>query len=312
MKSSHDIISIRGKTVKVGALKVDGIEVIITGRVLKTGWILDEDWLEIKSLPNLMDLVSKLCSLENRPDIFVFAQRIPDTEPHYPYHYEWESAAVATIESYASWFETAIDRSVRKHIKKSQREGIVSKVVPFDDHLVEGIYSIYNEKEVRQGKRFWHYGKPLEQVKRENGTYLARSVFIGAYLAEELVGFLKMLLDEEVATIMQIVSKTAQFSKRPNNALISKAVEECELRKAKYLIYGRYTYGKKKEGSLIDFKEKNGFRKVDYPKYYIPLTARGRFALKTGLHKGWTNLMPGPVTTSLIKLRTMYYSLRKK
>ncbi len=46
----------------------------------------------------------------------------------------------------------------------------------------EGIHAIYNESPVRQGRPFWHYGKDVEIVRRENATFLERSVFIGVFL----------------------------------------------------------------------------------------------------------------------------------
>lgn len=308
----HDtqIISEKGREYVVPAIKICGVVLIVTGKTLKITRIHDEVWLESRSLPDPLEILEKLQSLRNPPDIFSFAQRLPDVTPHYPYYFEWENVAAAIIESYRSWFEKDVDRSVRKHLKKAQREGILCKISEFDDHLVEGICSIYNELKVRQGKQFWHYGKSFDEVKRENGTYLDRSVFIAAYLSDELVGFIKFVIDEEVATMMQILSKAAHFSKRPNNAMIAKAVEVCESRHIKYLIYGEHTYGKKGESTLIDFKEKNGFRKIEFPRYYVPLTAKGHLAVKLGLYKGWANLIPGSVTKNLVNLRSKYYAWR--
>jgi hypothetical protein len=182
-------------------------------------------------------------------------------------------------------------------------EGLRTETVSFTDEFVKGIVSIYNESPVRQGKKFWHYGKSFDEVKRDNGTYLDRSIFIGSYFENELVGFLKFVIDGEVANIMQILSKSAYFSKRPTNALIAKAVEVCESLKIKYLIYGEHTYGKKDESSLIDFKENNGFRKMELPRYYVPMTPKGHLALKFGIHKGLANLLPSRVTKNLIRLR---------
>ena len=68
--------------------------------------------------------------------------------------------------------------------------------VPFDDVLVKGIWEIYNETPVRQGREFPHYGKDLETVHREEATFLDRSVFIGAFLQERLIGFVKLVADE--------------------------------------------------------------------------------------------------------------------
>jgi len=47
-----------------------------------------------------------------------------------------------------------------------------------------------------------------------------------------------------------------------------------------------FSYGKKQRDSLADFKRHNGFQKVDLPRYYVPLTAAGRIALRLGLQHG--------------------------
>ena len=97
--------------------------------------------------------------------------------------------------------------------------------VNFDDQLVRGISDIYNETPIRQGRKFWHYGKSFEQVKAENATYPDRSEFIGAFFNGELIGFIKFVMVNNVARIMQIVSLEAHTDKRPTNALLAKAVE---------------------------------------------------------------------------------------
>lgn len=312
MYHTTQVISVRGKDRVVPAIKICDVVLVVTGKVFKIARIDDEVWLDSQSFPDPVEIIKKLGSMTNPPDLFNFAQRLPDVIPHYPYHYEWENLAVAATESYRAWFETEVDRSVRKHVRKSQREGIVTEIAAFDEKLVAGLCSIYNELKIRQGRQFWHYGKSFEEVQRGSGTYLDRSIFIGAYFGTELVGFLKVVIDGEVANIMQILSKAAYFPKRPTNALLSKAVEVCETRKAKYLIYGEYTYGKKDESTLVDFKEKNGFRKIEFPRYYVPLTEKGKIALKLGLHKGWENLLPGRVTNALVELRSKYYAWRRE
>jgi len=303
-------VSLRGKQIIVPAIHVCGTVLFTTGKLIKIAKIHDEAFLEFKKIADPINIIEILKKTKDRPDIFTFAQKVPDITPHYPFLFEWENVAAASIGSYKSWFESQIDRSVKKHVRKSQREGIVTKIALFDDRLVEGICSIYNEQRYRQGKPFWHYGKTFEEVKQENGTYLDRIIFLGAYLGEELIGFIKFVVDGEVGTLMQIVSKTTYFSKRPTNALISKAVEICESHGIKYLLYGKHTYAKKKESSLIDFKEKNGFKKIDYPRYYVPLTTKGKIAIKYRIYKGWQNLLPYQVMKTLVTLRSKYYLFR--
>ena len=154
---------------------------------------------------------------------------------------------------------------------------MVVREIPFDDALVRGIHSVYNESPIRQGKRFWHYGKDLEAVRRMNGTFLDRSIFIGAYFQDNLIGFVKLVSDEDrgQAGLMQIVSMIQHRDKAPTNALLAQAVRSCTERGISYLWYANFTYGNKQRDSLADFKRHNGFQKVGLPRYYVPLTGRG-------------------------------------
>lgn len=241
-------VSIKGKPRYLSGVRVSpGAAVVITGRFIKTANIHDEFWLESKELPGPSVIIEKLRKLSSGPDIYKFAQKYPEVTPQYNYHMEWDNLAVVSFNSYTEWFQK-INRSVRKHIRKAAREGVRTDVVAFSDNLVHGICSVYNESPVRQGKEFWHYGKSFEEVKSENASFLDRSIFIGAYFADELIAFLKIVIDGPVAHIMQIISKASFFDKRATNAILSKAVEVCESKRVNHLSYGSYFYGNKTEG----------------------------------------------------------------
>jgi len=47
-----------------------------------------------------------------------------------------------------------------------------------------------------RGKPNVHYGKDIHTVRKEEATFLDRSIFIGAFLGEELIGFVKLTTDE--------------------------------------------------------------------------------------------------------------------
>jgi hypothetical protein len=83
---------------------------------------------------------------------------------------------------------------------------------------------------------------------------------------------------------MQIVSMVGHRDKAPTNALIAQAVRSCVERGIPYLFYSHFAYGKKQRDRLSDFKEHNGFQRVDLPRYYVPLTPIGAIALRLGLH----------------------------
>jgi hypothetical protein len=179
--------------------------------------------------------------------------------------------------------------------------------VSFDDDLVRGIKAIYDETPFRQGRRFPHYGKDLETVRRENSSYIERSQFIGAFLNEQLIGFIKMVFTGNSARIMQILSMNAHFDKNPANALLSAAVETCSQRQVAHFIYGQYVYGNKLSSSITEFKRRNGFQQILLPRYYMPMTARGRAAVSLGLHRGISAMLPESAITFLLDTRSYVY-----
>ena len=158
--------------------------------------------------------------------------------------------------------------------------------VPFDGALVHGMQGVYSESPIRQGKPNVHYGKDFETVYRDEATFLDRSIFIGAFLGEELIGFAKLVTDQNrtLANLMNIVAMVKHRDKAPTNALIAQAVRICADRGIQYLLYQNFTYGRKKPDSLTNFKEVNGFQRIDVPRYYIPLTTVGWLALRLRLH----------------------------
>src|SRR5438309_7834027 len=123
------------------------------------------------------------------------------------------------------------------------------------DDLCRVIWVVYNESSVRQGKRNYHFGKDIETVRREEATFLDRSIFVGALLGEELIGFVKLVTDEGCtqANLMNIVSMMKHRDKAPTNALIAESVRACARRGISYLLYQNFTYGNKKPDSLTNF-----------------------------------------------------------
>ena len=281
---------------------------VITGSWLKTAAIHDEHW-QPEEIENPEMLMAKLKSQSVRADIFTFAQKLTDRKPRFPYALEWENAAAIPIRSYVEWWD-GLPQETRKNVRRAGKRDVTVRPVIFDDSLVEGIKAIYDETPVRQGRAFWHYGKDFATVKRENGTYLDRCDFLGAFCGGELIGFLKMVYVGRVSSIMQIISKNQHFDKRPTNALIAKAVEVCEHKKMAYFVYGQYVYGKDSAGPLTEFKRRNGFEQILFPRYYVPLTTWGRACMKCGLHLGVKRFVPGRLERALLKWRTQLHRLR--
>ena len=111
---------------------------------------------------------------------------------------------------------------------------------------------------------------------------------------------------------MNIVSMMKHRDKAPTNALIAQSVRSCAERGIRYLVYQNFTYGNKKPDSLSNFKEVNGFQRVDLPRYYVPLTRIGRIAFRLGLHHRFVDHLPEPLVTKLRELRSVWYNRKLK
>ena len=112
---------------------------------------------------------------------------------------------------------------------------------------------------MRQGKTFTHYGKTIEQVKKDQAAFLDRSDYICAYHEKELIGVVKLIYRGDVASILTFLPKASHHDKRPANAIMAKAVELCVERGIGHLVFGKFNYGTKKHTPLREFKIRNGF-----------------------------------------------------
>lgn len=247
-----------------------------------------------------------------RVDIFTFIQKLPETSPKYPYPMEMDNLAVLSISTFDRWWIKQVDNKTRNMVRKSEKKGVVLREVPFDDALAQGIWEIYNESPVRQGRRFPHYGKSIDSVRQMSSTFLDTSIFIGAFLGEKLIGFIKLTTDDThtQAGVMHIVSMIQHRDKAPTNALVAQAVRSCADRGISHLVYSNFSYGKKERSGLSDFKERHGFQRINLPRYYVPLTHAGWAAFRLGLHHKLVDRLPGLLLAKVRALRYSWYKYR--
>jgi len=116
---------------------------------------------------------------------------------------------------------------------------------------------------------------------------------------------------DKVASTIMLLSKMQHYDKRPSNALIAKAVEVCEQQGFSFLTYWNYIYNDP-NSSLTEFKRRNGFEQLLVPRYYIPLTVKGKIALSLGLHRELASHIPKPLLSQLLKLRNSWYERKYK
>jgi hypothetical protein len=300
-------IRVRGRAVWAPSVQLEGRTVVVTGKWLRIASVQDEDLWEGETAPNAQSFISKLKTQPLGADIFTFSQRIPDTEPRYSFHMEWENAAALSITTYEHWWRKCTEYSIRKAVNKAKKCGVAARVVNFSDEFVEGVCRIYAESPARQGRAFWHYKKDFQTVKHELATYLDRSVFLGVFFENCLIGSMKITYVGPTASIMQIFCSQGHFDKRPNNALIAKAVEVCELESKSPLIYGNFLYHDV-DTTLTEFKRRNGFQPVPLPRYYVPMTLKGALALKFGLHRGLVGCVPPALVKRYRSIRGAWYA----
>jgi hypothetical protein len=281
---------------------------VCDGGWLRSARIFDEVWLDKPPAAAPAQLIELVRDSDLAADLFTFGQALPDVTPRHDYHLDLDNLAVADTTDFSRWWN-ALPQESRKNVRKSEKRGVTVVPVEFHDELVRQIKGLYDETPLRQGRPFWHYGKDLAVVKRENASYVARSQFLGAFLAGELIGFLKMVYVGSTARIMQILASEAHYDKHPTNALLAAAIQACALKPVTRLIYGQYVYGNKRGSSVTEFKRRNGFCEQTVPRYYIPLTARGRIAIAAGLHRGLAGLVPEPLVNVALKART--FALRR-
>jgi hypothetical protein len=286
---------------------VCGKDITIRGRLVRVAR-LDGEKFEFPDDP--ATVVAGLGRCGRRVDLFTFLQRLPDTSPKFPYPIEWENLAVLPVSTYDHWWNKQIRSYPRNRARQAEKKGVVLREVIFGDALLEGICEIYNESPIRQGKRFPHYGMTIERARDYAGTFPEQSIFIGAFLDNRMIGFGKLVTDKTrtQACLIHILSMVRHKDKAPTNALIAQAVRSCADRQIPYLVYEHFAYGKKEGDTLSHFKEVNGFQRFDLPRYYVPMTAIGKAALRFGLHHRLVDHLPESLACRLRAFRTAIYA----
>jgi hypothetical protein len=285
---------------------VCGKEITVRGRLLRIARLAAD---KHEFLEDPEPVVAQLRDSRSRIDLFTFMQRMPHTTPLYSYPLEWDNLAVLPVSTFEYWWNDQIRSLPRNRARQAEKKGASVREVLFDDTLVKGIWEVYNETPIRQGKPNTHYGKDLETVRREAATLLDRSTFIGLFVRDHLIGFAKLTWDETrtQANLMNIVGMVRERDKAPTNALIAQAVRSCADRRIPYLVYQSFSYGKKEHDGLTNFKEINGFQKIEIPRYYVPLSSIGSLAIRLGLHHKFVDHLPASLVTSLRQIRSAWY-----
>jgi len=246
---------------------------------------------------------------ERGADIFTFIERawcFKIQEPPEDWVKSRDNVALLHVASFEEWWRT-VGKKTRNMVRKAKKSGVTVRLVEPSEKLVEGIWKIYNETPIRQGRGFPHYGLTVEKVRKR--IFKSRSCsYLGAYYQEELIGFIQLVYGDDIAIISQILSLQKHWDKAVNNALISKAVEVCAEKRVPWLMYGRMG----NHPTLDKFKINNGFSEFPITRYYIPLTWKGKLATKLGLHREIKDVLPPSIKYRLIPVYNWLSRTKKR
>jgi hypothetical protein len=273
-------------------------EIKVSGRIIKIAR-LRHQWFEY-----LADPVSFVEEIRRAriADIFHFVQEAHVKRPDLPFYKERYPLSLLTFESFDKWWK-GLHFKARNKARKAEKMGVVLRPAKLDDDFVRGIEVIYNEWPIRQGRKFWHYGKEFETIKRDLSSFPECTFFVGAYHKDELIGFMKLFRGDEIVRTVHIIAKLSDRDKCVMDALIAKAVQICDEMKIRHLHYGDWA-----SNSLGVFRQKFGFEPHNCSAYYVPLNWRGQLALNAQLHRPLRERLPLDWANRLKGIRTTYYS----
>src|SRR5262245_37244749 len=220
-------------------MNVCGHDIRIRGKVIRIAGLSADTYEFLEAPKAAIDL---LRNIDERVDLLTFMQKLPDTSPKHPYYMELDNLAVLPVSTFDHWWTKQINDKTRNMARRAGKKGVVIREVALDDAYLEGVWAIYNECEIRQGKQFPHYGKDLATVRKMMATFLDRSVFMGAYLDGHMIGFARLHCDatRTQAGLSSILSLAKHRDKSPTNALVAEAVRYCAMHEIPYLVYSRY------------------------------------------------------------------------
>jgi glutaminyl-tRNA synthetase len=299
----HQVV-VKGQCLEIDAVRINNVLFSVSGRVIRIARVWGEYYNDVGDSELI---IQALKTVTPRVDLLTFIQRPPHTRPQHSYHLEWEGIAALPLNTFDYWWNHQIAKEARRKIEKATEAGVEIRHVPFDDDLVRGIVKIYNEIPIKRGKRNWHYGSDFATVKAGLGSELDRSEFIAAYFEGELIGFVKLLYAGSLASPVVNLSLVAHRDKMTNSALMAEVVRSSLRNKIPFVFYGVW---KTRRYGMREFLESNGFKQVDVPRFYVPLTIRGEACLRLGMHKGLQGLLPERVILFLLAVRSKWYAIR--
>lgn len=279
---------------------IGNFEISVTGKLLRVAKLRHE-WFEYLDEP--MPFIRQMGDA-GIADVFTFVQESHVPRPEFPFRREPNGVSMLTVKSFDDWWDN-LHFKARNKARKAQKCGVEIRQTGLTDDFIRGVEKIYNECPLRQGRKFTHYGEDFATIKNDLSSFLDRAMFVGAYFNNELIGFMKLFAGNGIIRMIHILATFADRDKCVMDALIARAVQLCDERKVHRLHYGDWA-----SRGLGVFREKYNFQKEDCPRYFVPLTLRGRLMLGFGLHHPLRERLPRPIANRLAAVRHQLNALR--
>src|SRR4051812_32997600 len=113
-------ISIRGRKTAIPSFRAGDALIIVKGSTLRIAEVFDQYWVEAKQLPDPNDVIDLCRGSAPQADLFTFAQRVPDTEPRYAFHHEWDNVAAIPLTTYDHWLAKQVSSATRRNIRGAE------------------------------------------------------------------------------------------------------------------------------------------------------------------------------------------------
>jgi hypothetical protein len=275
---------LRTETAATPHCTVDQIEVRVKYRFLKIAYNPSEYLFDVYPNEEFLQNLS-----EKNIDMFTFIER--DWCFYFydcPYK-NWvkDNIALLTFDSYQDWIKKVTKITPNNPTNRAKKRGVTLIVAEPSEALARGISKIYNETPICQNRKYPFYGMPYEDVYKSLKND-PNTIYITANLREEIIGFIRLELGDNLAIINQGLSSEAHMDKGVTRALIAKAVEISAEKSQAFLMYGRMG----NHPSLDRFKRLNGFEKFAFRRFYVPTSWKGCLAIRLHLHRELKDTAP--------------------
>lgn len=198
-----------------------------------------------------------------------------------------DNIALLTFDSYQDWIKKVTKITPNNPTNRAKKRGVTLNVAEPSETLARGISKIYNETPIRQNRKYPFYGMSYEDVYKSLKND-PNTIYITANLGEDIIGFIRLELGDNLAIINQGLSLEAHMDKGVTRALIAKAVEISAEENQNFLMYGRMG----NHPSLDRFKRLNGFEKFVFRRFYVPTSWKGHLAIRLHLHRELKDTAP--------------------